>query len=76
MVLAGGTRLIAAGIGCGFAGAFAVGYVLWRYVFDVSATDPVTFVCVPLLLAAVALAACYVPASRAARADPMTALRT
>jgi ABC-type lipoprotein release transport system permease subunit len=50
--------------------------VLSRFVFDVSPLDAVTFTLVPLLLCAVAFAACYLPARRASRIEPLAALRT
>ena len=56
-------------------GALATGRVLRAYLFGVSSTDPLTFIAVALLLAAVALFACWLPARRATKVDPMTALR-
>jgi ABC-type lipoprotein release transport system permease subunit len=49
--------------------------MLRRFVFEVSALDPLTFVVIPLCLCAVALAACYVPARRASRVEPLVAMR-
>jgi putative ABC transport system permease protein len=57
------------------AGALGLTWLLSSLLFEVRASDPITFGAVALLLAAVALLACYVPARRAMRADPMIALR-
>jgi putative ABC transport system permease protein len=79
MVIAQGLRLASVGLAIGLAGglllAFLAKRALARLLFGVSTTDPVTFVAVAGLLALVALLACYVPARRATRVDPMVALR-
>jgi putative ABC transport system permease protein len=75
LIVGGGARLALAGIAIGLAGALALTRLLSSLLFEVRASDPITFGAVALLLAAVALLACYVPARRAMRADPMIALR-
>ncbi len=75
LVVGQGATLIIAGVAFGLAGAFALTRVMSEMIFGISATDPVTFTSVSLLLAVVALVACYVPARRATRVDPMEALR-
>ena len=75
LVVGQGIKLIAIGVALGLAGAFAATRVLQSLLFGVSATDPLTFVGVPLLLLIVALLACWVPARRATKIDPMIALR-
>jgi len=70
-----GFALVVAGIGIGLAGALALTRLMSSLLFGVSPTDTTTFAAVPALLAAVALAACYLPARRAAHVDPTVALR-
>jgi putative ABC transport system permease protein len=75
MVLGEGLRTTAAGIGLGMMGAFLLTRGMASLLYGVTATDPAIFAGVPVLLAAVELLACYLPARRAARVDPMEALR-
>ena len=74
-MLRDGFILTAAGIGVGIAGATAFTSILKGMLFGVTALDGRTFAAVPLLFGAVTTLACYIPARRAARVDPMTALR-
>jgi predicted permease len=76
LVLADGLRLVGLGALIGLAGALAGGRSLQSFLYGIRAVDAPTFAVVPLLLAAVALVACLVPARRAASVDPLVALRT
>jgi putative ABC transport system permease protein len=75
LVLRGGMLLAGIGLVIGFAGAFGVTRLLENLLFGVGGRDPMTIVAVGLLLALIALLACYIPARRATRVDPMVALR-
>ncbi|HKP12931.1 MAG TPA: FtsX-like permease family protein, partial [Blastocatellia bacterium] len=75
MVIGHGMALTAAGLGIGTLGAWFMMKAMASLLYEVSANDPAVFVGVPLVLAAVALAACFVPARRATKVDPMIALR-
>ncbi len=74
MVLKRGLKLTLVGIVIGIAGAVALTRVLSSLLYDVTPTDPITLLCVSIALSGIALLACYLPARRAARIDPMEAL--
>ena len=75
LVFRGGMRLALIGLAVGLAGALAVGQLLASMVFGISVRDPLTFVAVFGVLAGVAALACFLPARRATKVDPMVALR-
>jgi predicted permease len=75
LVLGQGMGLVAVGLAAGVAGAVALTRTLSGLVYGVGTLDPLTFVAVPVLLAGVALLACFLPARRAASVDPITTLR-
>ncbi len=76
LVIGEGLVFAAAGVAAGVGGAFALTRVMKTMLYHVSATDPATFVGIALLFLAVSMAASYIPARRAARIDPMDALRS
>jgi ABC-type antimicrobial peptide transport system permease subunit len=76
LILGDGLILTAAGIALGLIGAYATSSALASQLYGVGATDLVTFIFVPLILAAVALVAGYIPARKATRVDPLVALRS
>jgi putative ABC transport system permease protein len=75
LVLRHGTRLTLLGLALGIAAALGITRLLASLLFGISATDPLTFAGVAALLAFVALLACFIPARRATRVDPIVALR-
>jgi putative ABC transport system permease protein len=75
LIIGQGGWLILAGVAIGVAGAFAATRFVKSVLYEVSATDPLTFALAPLLLAGVAVLACWVPARRATKVDPLESLR-
>jgi putative ABC transport system permease protein len=76
MILSQGMGLALVGVILGVATAFALTRAVKSFLFGVTPNDPATFLAVAAVLAAAALAACYLPARRAAKVDPLRALRT
>jgi putative ABC transport system permease protein len=75
MILSQGMRTILIGLAIGLLGSLALTRTLASFLFGISATDPLTFAAVIVLLIVAALLACYIPARRATKVDPMVALR-
>ncbi len=75
LVVGQGILLTAIGLLIGLAGAFAMTRAMSQILYGVTATDPLTFIGISLLLAGIALLACYIPARKATKVDPMVALR-
>jgi putative ABC transport system permease protein len=75
LIVGQGMKVVVVGVVIGLAGGLALGRAVSSLVFGVPVHDPVTFSLVAVVLTAVALAACIIPAQRAARVDPMVALR-
>ena len=76
LILGQGLRLTLTGIGIGIVCSVALTWVLRSVLYGITATDPVSFVAVAVILTTVALAASYIPARWATRVDPMQALRS
>jgi ABC-type antimicrobial peptide transport system permease subunit len=75
MVIGSGLKLAVVGVGVGIIAAVGATRSLTTLLYQVAPNDPLTFIAVPILFVAVAVAACYLPACRAMGVDPMVALR-
>ncbi len=75
LIVGGGMKLTIVGVAVGVAGAIALTRLMHGLLFNTSTTDPLTFIVISLLLSLAAFLACYLPARRAAKVDPLTALR-
>ncbi len=75
LILSRGSKLVAAGVAAGIAAALGLTRLMTGLLYGINAADPATFAAVALVLTIVALAACYIPARRAAKLDPSAALR-
>ena len=75
LIVGRGMKLTAIGVFIGIAGAVAVTRLMHSLLFNTSATDPMVFIMISVLLAVAAFLACYIPARRAAKVDPLIALR-
>ncbi|HZS04398.1 MAG TPA: FtsX-like permease family protein, partial [Blastocatellia bacterium] len=75
LILREGVALVAVGLALGLVASLAATSLIERFLYGVRATDPLTYALIALVLAAVALLACYLPARRATKVDPMVALR-
>jgi putative ABC transport system permease protein len=76
MVVSQGMTVALIGVALGLAGAFALTHLMQTLLFGVESVDPLTFLVIPVLLAAIALLASWIPARRAARIDPTISLRS
>jgi predicted permease len=76
LIVGSGLQIALAGVGAGLVGAWLLTRFMQSLLFGVAATDPLTFTVIPIVLAAVTLIACYVPARRATRIDPVVCLRS
>jgi ABC-type antimicrobial peptide transport system permease subunit len=75
MTVGQGLKLVGAGMILGLAAAFVLTRVMATLLYGISATDPITFIAISVVLLAVAILASYIPALRATRVDPISALR-
>ncbi|HKS67934.1 MAG TPA: FtsX-like permease family protein [Candidatus Acidoferrales bacterium] len=75
LVIGQGIRMAVAGLAAGILGALALTRLMTKLLFGVTPTDPATFLAVAIVTLAVVLLACFIPARRAMRVDPMVALR-
>ena len=75
LIVGRGMKLTVIGVLIGIAGAAALTRLMHSLLFNTSTTDPITFILISVLLSVAAFLACYIPARRATRVDPMVALR-